>query len=352
MSRAGASPGHIEEDFGGPADDLPAAGALARVDAGLGASQSNRASRHARARNGQARHLNRWVNGAEIRKAREKPEHEDAIGHGTVASHHLVRLELHRLGNSGEIGPIGSAVRHHDFDDRARRCAWPRCGSVRCSAIRRWISPASAHSGDKCTATEVRAGHDIAHAGPPLVGNPRRRGEHTRRRVGVHARLERNEPRVVAEPAQPRTRHVGPRSVGGRPRLGRQRAPRGSATCGRSSGPGRRAAPRHALPLRAGSAWRPRRGLRALPGSESPLRPARAGRRRPWMISSGALTRSRYVVGDSFFSASASFSGSPYSLARSARAIGGRYSEGTSQGSRCRRWTRRRRRCPQTSSCP
>ena len=123
---AGREPGrrrarHIEEGLGCPADDLPAARAFPRVDAGLWTSQPNRAGRHASAWNGQARHLNGGINGAEIRKPREKPEHEHPVGYRTVAAHHLGRIELHGIGNGGEIGPIGPAVGHGNFDDRALR---------------------------------------------------------------------------------------------------------------------------------------------------------------------------------------------------------------------------------------
>ena len=91
ISRAGGVRATSKRTSECPADDLPSAWTLTRINTGLGAGQADRPGCDARARNGQSRHLNRRINRTKVGKPREKAEHEYSVGHRTVPSDHLVR---------------------------------------------------------------------------------------------------------------------------------------------------------------------------------------------------------------------------------------------------------------------
>ena len=168
----------------------------------------------------QPRHLNGRVDGAEIGKPREKSEHEHPVGHGTVAAHDLGRLELHGLGDGGEVGPIRPAVGHIDLENRAFWWRGTRSTAAGVGNQALHLSRLGAFR-RQWTATEVSAGTTSRTPAHRWSAIHVAAIKDARRCVGVHARLERDEPRVVAEPGSASESTPSARqSVGGRSGLG------------------------------------------------------------------------------------------------------------------------------------
>src|ERR1700730_17471864 len=112
-------PGGIERLHWRAANQLPASRRLGRIDAGLHAGNPDRSERDAHARARVARHGNPGVHDAHVRKARDKPEHEDAIRPAGVQSHHFVGGQLRARRDRLEIRPEIAAVAHRDPNGRA-----------------------------------------------------------------------------------------------------------------------------------------------------------------------------------------------------------------------------------------
>src|SRR5580765_5413347 len=92
------NPRTIERLHGGSTHQLPAAWSLAGIDASLNARDPHRTRRNASSRRRAARRSDPWIDGPEVRKARNKSEHEDTVGTAGVKRHHFC------FADSGEPG--------------------------------------------------------------------------------------------------------------------------------------------------------------------------------------------------------------------------------------------------------
>src|SRR5690348_11533147 len=99
---------------GGPADHMPAAGAGKALDAGLSAADRDCAGRREQARVLSSWHLEGIVEAAQIRKARRKSDHGDAIVAGDMTRDDVVRRGVQRPGDVFEIDAMLAAVNNGD----------------------------------------------------------------------------------------------------------------------------------------------------------------------------------------------------------------------------------------------
>ena len=86
------------------ADQVPAARALEGIDGRHVHGDGDRRTRHAHARLGAARQVERLLEACDVGQPRHEAQHVDLEGRGEVERDHLFRLLLGALGDLGEVG--------------------------------------------------------------------------------------------------------------------------------------------------------------------------------------------------------------------------------------------------------
>ena len=125
----------IPQERRGAADEVPAAGALQRVDGGQGGGDGDGAGRHGGARGGAARQhqLGRQV--AEVGVAGQEAHHVDVVGDGAVALDHLVRREARARCDLAEIGSEALVIADRKAPEPARVVGRVETGEERRQAL-------------------------------------------------------------------------------------------------------------------------------------------------------------------------------------------------------------------------
>ena len=97
---------------GGPSQQMPAARAGETLDTRLHAADRNRAGRCQQARILPPRHVQEFVEAAEIGPSRREADHGDAVVAGDMSRHDVVGRGLERFGDILEIDAVLAAIGH------------------------------------------------------------------------------------------------------------------------------------------------------------------------------------------------------------------------------------------------
>lgn len=105
----------IEEFQWRPADEIPAAGRIDRIDARLRTGNGDRAGGDARARRFEARRDERVVQFAQVGEARREAHHVNRVGSFAVETDDIFDLQMQKTRDGFEINAVFAPVSHRDL---------------------------------------------------------------------------------------------------------------------------------------------------------------------------------------------------------------------------------------------
>ncbi|HAW85173.1 MAG TPA: hypothetical protein DCX65_02615 [Spirochaetaceae bacterium] len=112
--------GRVKQGQRRPADQVPAAGAGRRIDAGLVVGNSDRTGRHSGAWRGQPRRGQDRVQATQIGEARPEAQHVHQIVAAGVPGDKFLRRQARPIGGRRQVGAVCAAVVDRQFDHLSR----------------------------------------------------------------------------------------------------------------------------------------------------------------------------------------------------------------------------------------